>query len=360
MKSQTNKLSTRSRVKRISTLMLGRILAGLIACVAFGAQATVQVTQFDPPLNISSYYVDAPANGLFNILGVDFDADGEVDFRLAYGLGGIGAYFNAPVCFGQRVSGPGVAGRGGPVAGLPLGSTIGPNIVSSVTNFYAWSSGDTNIDDLTQPFGDHEATVITANMVAFNAPLGTTSGGILFTNLPPISTVPVVSGDVVGRECVIAVQFYANGEVHYGYIHCDFSNGASGVIYGWAYETLPNVPIVAAPLSPVAPQAKGPTGIVGFVNEGGPLRGWTVGVATAKGVFVKSVLTDKDGSFKMGLKPGLYTVTSSYVPHPGPGQPVPNYVIMGPSKSVIVTKNRFTFVELGTSLGGPPSVGNTQ
>ena len=344
-----------SQVKRISTLLLGRILAGFLACLAFGAQATIQVTQFDPPLNISAY-ADAPANGLFNVLGVDFDADGEVDFRLAYGLGGIGAYFNAPVRFGQRVSGLGVAGRGGPIAGLPLGSTIGPNIVSSGTNFYAWSSGDTNIDDLTQPFGDHEATVIIANVVPNGGSL-VISTGILFTNIP-LPTVPIVSGDVVGRECVIAVQFYANGEVHYGYIHCDFSNGASGVIYGWAYETLPNVPIVAAPLSPVAPQAKGPTGIVGFVESG--LPGWTVGVSTAKGVFVKSVQTDKDGSFKVGLKPGLYTVTSSYVPHPGPGQPVPNYVIMGPSKSVIVTRNRFTFVELSTPMGGLPSIGNTQ
>jgi hypothetical protein len=362
MKSQTNKLSMRSNTKRIFTGMRGRILAGLIACLAFGTQAAVQVTRFDPPLQISAY-ADAPANSYFNVLGVDFDANGEVDFRLAYGMGQIGAYFNAPVRFGQTTPlvWSNVVRRDSPVAGVPLGSIIGSNIVSLVaTNLYAsyaWSSGETNGYDLTQPLGDHEATVIIANLVQNFTILGTTSGGILFTNLPPISTVPIVSGDVVGRECVIAMQFNVNGEVHYGYIHCDFSNGATGVIYGWAYETEPNVAIEAASLAPVAPQAKGPTGIIGFVESGSP--GWTVGVSTAKGVFVKSVLTDKDGSFKMGLKPGLYTVTSSYAPHPGPGQPLPNYVIMGASKSVIVTKNRFTFVELGTSIGITPSGGNT-
>ncbi|HWC58531.1 MAG TPA: hypothetical protein VHC44_02475 [Verrucomicrobiae bacterium] len=354
MKSPTNKLSTSSNTKRIFTALRGQILAGLLACLAFSAQATIQVTQFDPPLNISAY-ADAPADSYFNVLGTDFDANGEVDFRLAYGLGGISAFFNAPVRFGQRVSGPGIAGRGGPVAGLPLGSFIGPNLGSPVaTNFYAWSPGDTNLDDLTQPFGDREATVIIANLVTYNAPLGPVADGVLFTNIlftnGPIPTVPVVSGDVVGRDCAIAVQFYVNGEVHYGYIHCDFRNGATGLIYGWAYETLPNVPIVAASLAPVPAQAKGPTGIVGFVSGGGVLRGWTISVSTAQGVFVKSVQTDKDGSFKMNLKPGLYTVAANYVPRPGPGQPLPNYVIMGASKSVIVTKNRFTFVELGTSL----------
>ena len=53
---------------------------------------------------------------------------------------------------------------------------------------------------------------------------------------------------------MIAVEFAINGEVHYGYIHFDFrSNGTSlggtaGLIYGWAYETEPGVPICAVPL----------------------------------------------------------------------------------------------------------------
>ena len=54
----------------------------------------------------------------------------------------------------------------------------------------------------------------------------------------------------------MALEFYVNGQRHYGYVHFDFRSpsgtplgGAGGVIYGWAFETEPLVPIKAIPLS---------------------------------------------------------------------------------------------------------------
>jgi hypothetical protein len=59
-------------------------------------------------------------------------------------------------------------------------------------------------------------------------------------------------------------------------------------------------------------------------------------------------LTEAQGIFRVNLKPGAYRVQSLYVPHPGPGQPVPALIIQGVSKAVTVRRNHFTFIELGT------------
>jgi hypothetical protein len=366
MKQKMNASLAPFKAKQIFAAVRGLILAGLIGCFAFGARAAVQVTQFDPPLQISAY-ANPPANSYFNVLGTDLDANGEVDFRLAYGLGGIDAYFNAPVRFGQHVSqlnGVGnVVQRDGPVGGVPLGSMIGRNIASSVAaNFYVWSSGCTNDYDLTQPFGDHEAPVISAVFVAtYNLPgpvVSTSHDGILVTNIIYPHPQPVVSGDIEGQDAVIALEFVVNGQTHYGYIHCNFTNGASGVVYGWAYETDADTAIEAASLapSPVPPTeapVKGHSGIVGWVNMVG-LTGWTVSIASPDGKFLKSVTTDADGYFKVNLARGTYVLTPFFVPHPGPGQPVPNFVASGPPKTVKVSRNHFAFVVLNPSLGALP------
>src|SRR5437773_2083436 len=113
-----NETSTQLKIKRIPTLARAWVLLGAIGCLAFNASAAVQVTRFDPPLKISAF-AEVPETSFFNVLGADLDANGEVDFRLAYGLGAMGAYFNAPVRFAQHVSQPDVVGRGGPVGGVP-------------------------------------------------------------------------------------------------------------------------------------------------------------------------------------------------------------------------------------------------
>jgi len=340
------------KAKRIFAALRSSILAGVIGCVALGARASVEVTRFDPPLQISAN-ADVPTNSFFNTLGADLDANGEVDFRLVYGLGGIDAFFNAPLRFGQHVSQPdmgNVVQRGGPVAGVPLGSVIGANIVSSVTtNFYVWSPGYTNRDDLTQFLGDHQEMVISAGLATTYMPAGpiiTISNGTFVTNI--IYPQPIVSGDVVGRDAVMALEFYVNGQRHYGYIHCNFTAGLSGVIYGWAYETEADTAIEAVSLAPspaLPPEVpgKGHSGIVGMVSGNQP--GWTVSIST-NGTFLKSVKPDGDGYFKVNLAPGTYVLTPLLVPHPGPGQPVPNFIASGTPKTVKVTRNRFTFVVL--------------
>jgi hypothetical protein len=126
----------------------------------------------------------------------------------------------------------------GPVAAVPLGSTIGSNVVSSLvlldTSNYCWFSGITNNDDLSQSYGNHEDL------------------GMIVVNDGIVGDPPIADGDIVGQEGAIAVQFYINGQPHFGYIHFDFRpqhggypSGTAGYIYGWAYETQPNTPIVA-------------------------------------------------------------------------------------------------------------------
>lgn len=103
--------------------------------------------------------------------------------------------------------------------------------------------------------------------------------------------------------------------------------------------------LFAVCLMPMAAAAAGPSGVVGLVEEGS-LRGWTVSVSADNNTFITSVHTDQDGFFRLNLKPGNYVLTPFYVPHPGRGQPVPNFVVMGPSKSVRVANQHFVFVVL--------------
>jgi hypothetical protein len=252
------------RLIKIST-RIAPVLAVVIGCITQPAQAAVQVTQFDPPLRISAWAA-VPDNQLFNIVAADFNADGEPDFRLASGLAGIEAYFHSPTRFARRVPQliPGVSQAdvpiildGGPVAAVPLNSRIGTNILSPGMNSFEWTPGYTNLYDLTQPLGDHEASVILASFLVPTQPgpiVIFSTNGTLVTNNPSLA-IPA-SGDVLNREGVMAIEINFGGQPHYGYIHFDFRSntggiigGAGGVIYGWAYETEPNVAIKAKPLS---------------------------------------------------------------------------------------------------------------
>jgi len=248
MKKEMN--ATLGRLKNGSVFFVP-LMAALIGSVTLDARAAVQATRFNPPLSIGAW-VEPPNNVVvpWNILATDFNTDGDVDFRLMYGFGEMSAYFNAPTRFAVRVPHPIPVVSGGPVAGIPLNSTIGSNIVSRGADSFAWSPGYTNSDDLTQPLGDHDATVIIANIAPGFPPgpiISFSTNGTLVTNI--YWPGPFATGDVVGREAVMAVQFNVYGETHYGYIHFDFRSGSSGYIYGWAYETEPNVPIKAVPLS---------------------------------------------------------------------------------------------------------------
>ena len=223
------------------------ILAGtVLVCLAFNAPASVQVTKFNPPLMISAFAEVTSSNHLFNVLPLDFNLDGTVDFNLAYGadsfgLAGIEVFFNAPARM--------VVKQPPEVAALPLGTTIGPNLILPGT--YQWSAGYTDQEGVTLPLGNHELEVV---FVPNAIPAGASTGvSIIGPGQPP--QYPLVEGDVVGKEGVMAVEFYIHGQPHYGYIQFDFKSngtlfgGTGGVIYGWAYETEPGVPIVAAPIT---------------------------------------------------------------------------------------------------------------
>ena len=254
-KSRTVMNTSISRCREFYLLL--SIIASILATTV-NVTAAVHVVRFDPPLTVNAF-AEAPDGVLPNILAVDFNVNDDVDFRLAYGYGFIAAYFNHPTRFGRREGRPGVEPVGGPVAAVPLCSIIGSEILSSVnTNRFVWSPGYTNRDDLTQPLGNHEAGVVSAGFTTYGllCQIILSSNGVLVTNC--FGGGPVASGDIVGKEAVMALEFYINGQRHYGYIHFDFRpltdaplSGTVGVIHGWAYETEPGILIQAVPLSPV-------------------------------------------------------------------------------------------------------------
>jgi hypothetical protein len=55
MKQEMNKSLAPMKTKRIPGGGCGKIIAGLAGLLALNAQAVVQVTRFDPPLNINAY-----------------------------------------------------------------------------------------------------------------------------------------------------------------------------------------------------------------------------------------------------------------------------------------------------------------
>lgn len=235
-------------------MLKNHILTGtLLACLAFNAAASIQITKFDPPLALDAFADITASNQLFNVFPLDFNLDGIPDFNLAYGgnssfgLGGIEVFFNSP----SRI----VVKQPLDVAALPLGTIIGANL--KLPKPYQWSAGYSYGDDVTQSLGDHELTAIAVPNTMPGPGYGTISiigsNGIL-TPLPS-PQFPLLEGDVAGKQGVIAVEFYINGQPHYGYIQFDFRSnsnnrfgGTKGVIIGWAYETEPGVPIFAAPI----------------------------------------------------------------------------------------------------------------
>jgi hypothetical protein len=243
-------------MKNIIAIVRCILVATLGCLLASNAQAEVHIARFDPPLSLGAF--SDPAPGLdWNTTAFDFDLDGLADFRLTYGGGTMAAFFNTPTCYAVQMPPPNaiifpIDDPIGPVGSVPLGSMIGSNIVSSIgTNFYAWSLGLTNILDFPELLGDHEEVLMYVPQISHGPVLlepATFSNGVLAAN--KLGPKPFVTGDVVGQEGVIALQFYIGSERHYGYIHFNFKAGSKGAIYGWAYETEPDVPITAMPLLP--------------------------------------------------------------------------------------------------------------
>ena len=230
-------------MKTITLVVRGILIATLGCLLASSSRAEVHVARFDPPLSVSAF--SAPLPGLaWNTTAFDFDLDGQTDFRLTYGEGMMTAYFNSPTRFASKVHHPVLIGAHDMVGAVPLGWVIGSNIISSglTADSYTWSAGDTNTDNLPELLGDHQEGVIFAQLAIASQVGPITPNRVIIPSFP--------TGDVTGQEGVMALEFYIGSERHYGYIHFNFKTGTGGVIYGWAYETEPDVPIQAMPLLP--------------------------------------------------------------------------------------------------------------
>jgi hypothetical protein len=84
------------------------------------------------------------------------------------------------------------------------------------------------------------------------------------------------------------------------------------------------------------------SGIIGLVDA---TNAWNT-IAVSEGRRTIWVPIDVDGSFKVDLKPGSYVLTPYLIPVYVPGQPFPNLIGFGTSIRVMVTRHRFTFVEI--------------
>lgn len=198
------------------------VLLVTLACSCSG-RGEVVTQLLKPPLVLNPFRDDE------HTLDLDMDQDGVVDLRLyssgGGGGGGVTMYLDWPARLVVRTNG--VAGttnidyRG--LAALPFGTVVEAALSPSLGNC-TWWTGFTNQYDLTQQYGDHEVGV----------------------SAPSLDS----PGNVGGKEAILAVEFRIGEQTHYGYIHFDFRvgrgyGGFGGYIYGWAYESTANSPIMA-------------------------------------------------------------------------------------------------------------------
>jgi hypothetical protein len=199
-------------------------------------QASVVVTKLDPPLAVG-----VPWYGNWNTAfqEMSFGSDEGTNLLLTWSGAEMDLAFNAPsqVFILRDGDPPGRTNVYGGLAALPLGTVIGSNVVSTadISND-AWIGG--SVTDVPNSNVRYDSV----GMVVTDETIG-----------DPISVI----GDVVGKEGIMAVEIYANGEAHYGYVHFDFRSengwvpgtGFGGYILGWAYESEPGQPITAAPIA---------------------------------------------------------------------------------------------------------------
>jgi len=219
----------------IGLIMLGSALNG---------EGEVRATRLDPPLMANPFFeFEDPT--VTDPLAIDFNNDGQVDFRVYYGYAGIQTYFDSPtkIVILRNIY-PWTTNIYGSIGTLPLGSVISSNLRTAVnTNLYIWNEGNANLPE----GGTWEYGKRTSLAVGILAPIWPGQ---------PLS----VAGNPVDKEGVFAVQFLIGTNRHYGYIHFDFRaengwpQGSGGYILGWAYESEPDKPITAAPIAvPPAP-----------------------------------------------------------------------------------------------------------
>lgn len=218
-------------------------LLALFVLLANGVKADVVITRLEPPFQVVMPWENLPDP---LVEAIDFNNDGQVDLYFTYDNFGMEAGFFAP---GQIFIVPIAPPAGhtnvyGFVAALPFGTIIGSNVVSSASlGNDLWYQGDAVLSGDSTQYGDH------GNGVGYVASDETVGDQI------------VIAGDVVGKEGVMALKFYINGQPHFGYVHFDFryiyqippGGGFGGYIDGYAYETQPGVSITAERLNDSTP-----------------------------------------------------------------------------------------------------------
>lgn len=233
-------------------------LLALFVLLPRDVKADVVITRLEPPLAVG-----VPDEDDFWVTQ-GFIFGGQTNVFLGWGIEEMDLGFFAPsqVFIVSAPLPPGRTNVYGGVAALPFGTIIGSNVVSSANlNGDTWyggdlvTGGDTSLGDRADMVGDFLSDEI-------------------------IGDPPVVSGDAVGKEGVIALEVYLNGQPHFAYIHFDFryiyqwaaGTGFGGYIEGYAYETQPGVPITAERLNDSTPTSDGL--IAGFNRFNGFVLTW--------------------------------------------------------------------------------------
>ena len=147
---------------------------------------------------------------------IDVDGNGTTDFTFGYNFQGVGLRTegsNRSII--RLVGGPNIGGRLTP---LEAGYRISPTITQTGFDPLEWASSD-YLGGFVSPGENAFQTIV------FVVSNGSTS----YFN---------------GRSS-FGVEFEAADGLHYGYIDIDAGPGYAGMtLYGWAYETTPNTPII--------------------------------------------------------------------------------------------------------------------
>lgn len=150
---------------------------------------------------------------------LDLDRDSVVDFTFGAEAGFVGLRTERANQVIVRLSPP--PNIGGPVARLDTGFQVG----SSLDPLLAWISSD--------PVGGY----VSPGENAFATVAQHLSTGTL-SEWPGIP----------GARGFIGIQFELGDGLHYGYFDVHMVAEGGGVLFGWAYNSIPNAPIFANPV----------------------------------------------------------------------------------------------------------------
>lgn len=182
-----------------------------LAMLPVGGRAAVVITELAAPLAVGSY--------LFLVTEpIDMNADGTIDFTFGASVGFAGLRSERANRIIYRYTPP--PDIGGPIPPLPVGFMIESTLASAS---FGWGSSD---------FGGGYVDPGEIAFMPFSIVTSTGSSGAF-----PLSP---------GLRAPIGIEFEAADGIHYGYFDVISARDSGAVIvYGWAFETTPNTPIIA-------------------------------------------------------------------------------------------------------------------